>query len=641
MVRAESRIHELSASNLWLIFSRDYWWPSPHDYLYRPVTLLSLLFNYVVLGNAERPPGYHFVNFLLHALNSCLLFFLVRRLLSNRTVAFFAAALWAIHPVATESVTNISGRADLLAASGIFAAMALHAASQEWIGRRRRIAYAGLFALTLFGGLSKESGLVTPALLFLWDTLDLKRLRLEVRLRAAAYLSSAAAIGVIFLLRQHAFSSRVIPFPPYLQNPLVTTDFWTARLTAIKVLGMQLWLLLFPLHLSSDRTYRQIPFSTPGDIAVWISLAAICAVAAIALVRYRKDRAIYFAVGFTAITLLPTSNLLRLIGSIFAERFLYVPAAGFAIALAALAFRIPRPPRTAEIAIGVVLVLYGMRTYARNFDWRDDFTLRTADVHESPQSYRLHDLLGRSLFVQNTAANIDRSIREGETAWEMLRPLPAEWIPADTLYHLGFYYTTKGEQLGSAETAEGRSWYEKAIPMLVRSRDVSLASEHSFDRLQLEHGKPLPGRTAEQITYKTLGLVYSRMNRHQDALQTLIAGRNVNPDTAEYYLLIAREYHTLGDDRRAAMTMLEDMEIEGVTEIAINGVREAAGAIPEASCAVQEQGNRPALNNGCEWVRKNRCTALDDLAKAYEAARHPLRAAGLRQSATQAGCPAQ
>src|SRR5439155_26645027 len=108
-----------------------------------------------------------------------------------------------------------------------------------------------------------------------------------------------------------------------------------------------------------------------------------------------------------AITLLPTSNLLILIGSIFAERFLYLPAAGFAIAVAALAFRLPRP-RAPWIVLTALLCLYAGRTVARNSDWRDDLTVRSADVLTSAASFRLHDLLGRSLFVQNSTANVDR-----------------------------------------------------------------------------------------------------------------------------------------------------------------------------------------------------------------------------------------
>src|SRR5947209_3323719 len=88
IVHLETRIRQLTLENLSLIFTHDYWWPSPADVLYRPVALLSYLFNYAVLENGESPFGYHLVNFLLHAANICLLFELASRLFRNRSAGF-------------------------------------------------------------------------------------------------------------------------------------------------------------------------------------------------------------------------------------------------------------------------------------------------------------------------------------------------------------------------------------------------------------------------------------------------------------------------------------------------------------------------------------------------------------------------
>src|SRR5581483_11965757 len=121
LILNDPRIREASASNLGLIVDHTYWWPNGESGLYRPFATLSYLFNYAVLGNGAQPAGYHWINFLLHAANVLLVFFLARRLLSSSSPAFFIAALWAVHPVLTEAVTNIVGRADLLAAMGVLA----------------------------------------------------------------------------------------------------------------------------------------------------------------------------------------------------------------------------------------------------------------------------------------------------------------------------------------------------------------------------------------------------------------------------------------------------------------------------------------------------------------------------------------
>src|SRR5438034_1142152 len=72
IVAIDTRIREASFENFSLILTTDYWWPNPADTLYRPVTTLSYLFNYAILGNRTNPAGYHWLNFLLHAIDVCL-----------------------------------------------------------------------------------------------------------------------------------------------------------------------------------------------------------------------------------------------------------------------------------------------------------------------------------------------------------------------------------------------------------------------------------------------------------------------------------------------------------------------------------------------------------------------------------------
>src|SRR5271165_1278950 len=115
LILNDARIREASAENVGLIFGHTYWWPNGESGLYRPFTTLSYLFNYAVLGNGEQPGGYHWINFLLHAGNVVLAFAVARRLVRSVLPAIFIAGIWGVHPLLTDAVTNIAGRADLLA----------------------------------------------------------------------------------------------------------------------------------------------------------------------------------------------------------------------------------------------------------------------------------------------------------------------------------------------------------------------------------------------------------------------------------------------------------------------------------------------------------------------------------------------
>jgi protein O-mannosyl-transferase len=153
----DPRIRDSSAANIGLIFEHTYWWPHGESYLYRPFATLSYLFNYAILGNADRAHGYHAINLLLHALNVLLAYSLAHRLIHRFWPAVFVAGLWAVHPVLTESVTNIVGRPDLLAAGSILSGLLMSLKAAESNGAQRLAWLAGLMAVSAVGIFSKES----------------------------------------------------------------------------------------------------------------------------------------------------------------------------------------------------------------------------------------------------------------------------------------------------------------------------------------------------------------------------------------------------------------------------------------------------------------------------------------------------
>src|SRR6266478_2828361 len=96
LVLEDPRVRDASSENLALIFQHTYWWPYGESGLYRPVTTLSYLFNYAILGNGDRPAGYHWINLTLHLGNVLLCYALALRLMRQFWPAVFVAALWAL-----------------------------------------------------------------------------------------------------------------------------------------------------------------------------------------------------------------------------------------------------------------------------------------------------------------------------------------------------------------------------------------------------------------------------------------------------------------------------------------------------------------------------------------------------------------
>ena len=169
LILKDPRVHEVTSANIGLILNHSYWWTGSESGLYRPVTTFSYLFNYAILGNGEHPAGYHWTNLLLHSLNVLLVYLLALRLLRKMWPAMFIAASWAVHPVLTESVTNIIGRADLLAGLALLSGLLMYLKSTESFGWHKVAWLAGLTAVTTMGVFSKESAVAILGVLVLYE----------------------------------------------------------------------------------------------------------------------------------------------------------------------------------------------------------------------------------------------------------------------------------------------------------------------------------------------------------------------------------------------------------------------------------------------------------------------------------------
>ncbi|HZE88435.1 MAG TPA: hypothetical protein VE404_02750, partial [Verrucomicrobiae bacterium] len=164
----------------WLIPVSHYWAGTDGTGdLYRPLTIASYWLNARVAGMA--PWSFHLVNVLLHGLAAALVTVLALRLTASLAAASVAGALFATHPVLSEAVASIVGRADLLAAIFVLGA---------WRLRDRRGISLLLFGLGL---LSKESAIVLPGFLV---AEDLVRGRARARLREYAAHAGVAALYV-------------------------------------------------------------------------------------------------------------------------------------------------------------------------------------------------------------------------------------------------------------------------------------------------------------------------------------------------------------------------------------------------------------------------------------------------------------
>ena len=599
LILQDARIRAATAENFDLIFGHTYWWPYGESGLFRPLTTLSYLFNYTILGNGEHPAGYHWINFLLHAGNVLLVYALAIRLASRRLAAW-TAALWAVHPVLTESVTNIVGRADLLAGMAVLGGLLLYLKSTETSGRRRWACLGALSAATAVGVFSKESAVMLLPVIVLYEAIWWKERRQALGLARG---SIAVLIPIQAMLYQRAsvlWSSAPTTFPFY-DNPIVGAGFVTGRLTALEVMGKYLALLAWPARLSCDYSWSQIPL-VGGGAPDWLGWMALGAATAAGVLLWRGSRTARFLAGAALLVFLPTSNLLFPIGTIMAERFLYLPAIAFAagvVAAVGAAEKRAGDARLAPALLGLIALACAARTWVRNLDWQDDLSIGKAAIEASPASFKSHKLLAYALHEAASGhANIDRVIEEAEKGLAPLNALPDSRSNADSYLRTGGYYAELGERLRPGDRAASDLAYRRALQLLLRSRAIATAQTN---------GERDPARFGGLML--RIAETHRRLGDSGQALAAAVEGRRMDPANTEIHHQIAAILLDQGRADEAAEALMEGVEL--TTDIGLRNelLRLYQGGLDRLGCATMPIQGNTALNPACETVHRHLCAA--------------------------------
>ena len=359
----------------WRAFAEPYWPGNLTGTLYRPLAVASFALDRLLDGATWM----HAVNLLWHAAAAVAVAALARSW-AGAGAALAAGLVFAVHPVHVEAVANLVGRNELMAAA--FTLLAVHAGlvrgSPAWS--------AAAFGAGL---LSKENAAIAPALVVWGWMVGLAPRPAPRRLAwfAAGWVVVGAAYAALRYAVLHDYAAWHTVAAAFTGQPPMVI-----RVNAVAALSDVARLLLFPLRLSADYSpdHRTVVTSI---LELRFLLGATCLVAwAVLLARvWRRGKTVEaFGLGWIGIALLPVANLLFPTGVLVAERTLYLPSAGLALALGAWWRQLDR--HRLGLLLGGVVVAGGLRSALRVPAWRDNQAVAATLLEDAPASYRTWDL---------------------------------------------------------------------------------------------------------------------------------------------------------------------------------------------------------------------------------------------------------
>jgi hypothetical protein len=382
VVHSDPRI---SDPHLWGQF-----WTKPYmptDKLYRPLVSMSFAIQYWLHG--DRPLAFHLVNILLHAAVSGAVAELGRRLAGFRA-GLIAGLLFAIHPVHVEAVAGLVGRSELMCGLATIVGLCIFVGGP--LTPKRMWALAGCCIIAV---LSKEQGLLFPLLLL--ALVPFRRLTIGT-MDERRYLKPFVAL-LCYVLAAYIFLRELTigfwwdrQFLEWVLNPMVRSHGVDRLLMPVVLVGRYLRLLVFPTHLSLDYGGNAIgwhasmsdPYLYLGFFAIVLWLAA-----AIWSIRGRRWAELFCLLGF-ALAYGMIGNIVALIGTIFAERLMYLPSAFFLLLIGILARPLPLKVIAPLLALLIVSGAIRAESYAKL--WNTPLALFQYCIASEPGSERVYEL---------------------------------------------------------------------------------------------------------------------------------------------------------------------------------------------------------------------------------------------------------
>jgi tetratricopeptide (TPR) repeat protein len=471
----------------------------------RPLLMFSFWLNFQQSG-AESTFGYHLVNLFLHCCNTVLIFLAIRKVLSwtsveqlhARTLSLFAAGLFLLHPVQTESVSYIASRSETLSVFFVLAAFVVFLYRQTAVlSVPRTLCILVLFAAA---GLSKEHTAVLAALFILTDyywhlefspSLVWRNWKLYVPIAIGIGIASVRILAIL----------RYNPTAGFQMQDLTWAQYF---FTECRVIWDYVRLFLIPVGQNIDPdVYISRNIMDHGAI---FALAALLIASALAWIYRRRFPLASYGWFVWLILLAPTSSFVPIRDPMF-ERRMYLPFIG--LLFITLEFlRRWKVSRNALIGtLALVLVVEGALTYQRNLLWGSAVDIWKDAVSKSPSKYRPRFQLA---LLEYQAGNCSDAVEQYQKAASLERPR------YDLLLDWALAYDCAGNP-------------QQAIAKLQQSAELR-PSAHVYSQIGMEFGK---------------------MGKYQEALAALQMAQDRNPGFAMTYYYLGNIHAIQGNQAQA------------------------------------------------------------------------------------------
>jgi len=492
---------------------------------YRPVQTISYMVDFS-LGQFN-PFYYRLTSVICHMLVAGVFYWLLFIIYKSNFISFTAALLYTLHPIHTEAVAYISGRADPLSSIFMLLTMCFYF---KYLQRKHFVWLLGMLVSYLLGILSRENALMVPLFIFVYHFAYQKK----IAWKPTIAFSFLAVVYVILRVTETIGGMG-------LREPVKTAI--TARIPGFLVaLSSYFKLLIWPFDLHMEYGRPLFPMT---DSRAIVGLVIFIVLIFLAMHQRKKRPIITFGILWFLIGLFPVSNIVIVVNAFMAEHWLYFPSMGLFLMLGYAFKELYQKDQWrygVGFAIAAAAVFFGVRTHQQNTTWLESVAFYERTRTFAPKSARLRADLGEAYYSKGRKEDALQSTLEA------IRLRPSYYAAYS---NLGTIYMSLGQPEKAIEAYRNslrvnpryfNAWFNLANVYKDRKEYKKAISAYE----NAIHYKPSLANA-----YNNVGICYSRIGEKEKAIQYYKQGIKLNPRNNRFYNNLASTYSDLGRHNEA------------------------------------------------------------------------------------------
>lgn len=485
---------------------------------YRPMQLVSFALDYFLYG--LNPKGFHFTNILIHFFNVMLFYYLCLCLNAKKIIALASAFFFGIHPVQTETVSYISGRADLLAIFFIMLSFIFYIYYEK---NNKTINYLFSIIAFVFSLMSKEVAIVFPLMLLTYILFFVELKNKKVFSRILAYF----LISIVYVILRKTF----LDFSN--TDNLSDIDFSIRFLNSFKIIYSYLKIFFMPVSLHMERKF--ILADSFFNVSVLLGFVTCFLLIVFSRKLYYFNKTACFGLAWFFIFLIPVLNLFVQINAFLSEHWLYFSAAGLLLFIVSLIFDLAKKiqSRSFSIIVSVVFSLVAVSfvclTIKANTVWSNNETLYLNILKKGNPSFRIYNNLGNYYAKNKKYKNAVQCYAEA------IRLNP---MSVDAYNNMGIAYKKQGK-------------FDKALKCY--EKVISMAPDYG-------------------AVYSNVAVIYEQKGQYDKAMKSYDTAIKMMPGNSRLYTNLSNLYMTTGMYNLAIEACKKAIELDRLNINAYNNL---------------------------------------------------------------------